>query len=110
MNLSETVSDNALIIKIEGRLDTTNYGLLEKKLSDVYDVRMQNIILDCQDLEYISSSGLRVFLMYLKKAKTGDVSFVLCNLKDPIKEIFDISGFTSIFKIYGSREEAIQNL
>ena len=108
MKITEIKKGSALVLNIEGRLDTTNYGILESKLNDIYDHKPVNIIMDCKGLDYVSSSGLRVLLMFLKKAKASKVSFALCNLQDSIKEIFDISGFTSIFEIYDNQEEALE--
>jgi len=51
-------------------------------------------------LNYISSSGLRVFLVIQKKMVALKGQFKLCNLQPGIKEIFDISGFSSIFSVF----------
>jgi anti-sigma B factor antagonist len=110
MEISEQSKDNALVLSLSGRLDTLNYGILEKKLQSLFDENKTRIILNCGDLEYVSSSGLRVLLMYLKKANNVDGKLVLSDLQASIKEIFDISGFTSIFEIYDSEEEALKKL
>jgi anti-sigma B factor antagonist len=110
MEINEKNKENAVVLSLSGRLDTLNYGILEKKLQSLFDDKKTRIILDCGDLEYISSSGLRVLLIYLKKAKSVDGRFVLSHLPHSIKEIFDISGFTSIFDIYDSEEEALKKI
>ena len=58
------------------------------------------IILNCSGLNYISSSGLRVFLIVQKKMMAVKGQFRLSNLQPGIKEIFDISGFSSIFSVF----------
>jgi len=108
MNIKERKEKEALVISLEGRLDTTNYNELERKLSMIYDDKPVNILMDCSQLQYISSSGLRVMLMFLKRSKTAGVKFVLCSLQDPIREIFDISGFTGIFEIFATCDEALK--
>lgn len=105
-------SKNGIIITVEviGRLDAASSAELEEKLDSIIDDGNKNIILDLKDLEYVSSSGLRVFLIILKKVSNLTGKFLLCNLKPNIREIFEISGFVDIFKIYNTPEEANQNM
>jgi len=107
MNLKESTHDKAMVIEIEGRLDTTNFNQLEKKIMDKIDAGKINILVDCSHMDYVSSSGLRIFLMTLKKITSLNGQFVLCGLQENIKEIFEISGFTSIFKIYDNQTTAL---
>jgi anti-anti-sigma factor len=108
MELKEQKSDQCVIIGINGRLDTTNYSILEKKLMDMIDNRQDRILVDCSHMDYVSSSGLRILLMALKKISLTKGKFVLCSLQENIKEIFEISGFTSIFEIHPTQEEALK--
>jgi anti-anti-sigma factor len=107
MEITEIIKDEATIIGINGRLDTTNYGILENKLMSLMDTGQVRIIMDCGKMEYISSSGLRVFLLALKKAKILKGRFILSDLQETIREIFEIAGFTSIFEIYKTKDEAL---
>ena len=107
MNLKEVTHNKAIIIEIEGRLDTTNFNQLEKKIMDHIDSGKIDILVDCTHMDYVSSSGLRIFLMMLKKITSLNGQFVLCGLQENIQEIFEISGFTSIFKIYDNQEKAL---
>jgi anti-sigma B factor antagonist len=106
MELTEQKTGKCLVIGIRGRLDTTNYTLLEKKMMDLIDQGEDRILMDCGQMDYVSSSGLRILLMALKRITLSKGKFVLCSLQENIREIFEISGFTTIFEIYGSREEA----
>jgi anti-anti-sigma factor len=108
MELTEQKKDQCMIIGIEGRLDTTNYAVLEKKLMDLIDSHQDKILVDCSKMDYISSSGLRILLMALKKITLAKGRFALCCLQENIHEIFEISGFTSIFEIHLSREDALK--
>ena len=108
MEINEQVTDQCLIIGITGRLDTTNYSILEKKLMELIDSNHTKILVDCSKMDYISSSGLRILLMALKKITLMKGKFVLCGLQENIHEIFEISGFTSIFEIYLSKEDALK--
>ena len=108
MELTEQKTDQCVIIGIVGRLDTTNYTVLEKKLMDLADSQHDKILVECAKMDYISSSGLRILLMALKKITQMKGKFALCSLQENIHEIFEISGFTSIFEIHSSREEALK--
>jgi anti-anti-sigma factor len=106
MELNQIKKGNYLVIELNGRLDTSNYGELEKSLIELIDKGVKDIIVNCAGLNYISSSGLRVFLMALKKITMSGGNFRLCSLQDNIREIFEIAGFTSIFSIFNTLDEA----
>jgi anti-anti-sigma factor len=108
MEVNESKTGTFSVINLTGRLDTSNYGELEKKLFELIDKGEQEIIVNCSGLIYISSSGLRVLLMALKKITSVRGKFYLCGLQDNIREIFEIAGFTSIFSIFDTVEEALE--
>jgi len=108
MEINEQKTDQCVIIGITGRLDTTNYSILEKKLMDLIDTHQDRILVDCSKMDYVSSSGLRILLMALKKITMVKGKFVLCGLQENIREIFEISGFTNIFEIYSTQDEALK--
>lgn len=99
---------DTIVVALEGRLDTTNYNELEEQLSGLMEKDEKKILLDIGSLDYISSSGLRILLMYLKKLRAAQGSFMLCGMKPEIREIFEISGFINIFKIYSDRQSALE--
>ncbi|MFZ4523636.1 MAG: STAS domain-containing protein [Bacteroidales bacterium] len=108
MEIEENKTEQCMIIGITGRLDTTNYSILEKKLMELIDNRHDRILVECSKMDYISSSGLRILLMGLKKITLMKGKFALCGLQENIHEIFEISGFTSIFEIHPTREDALR--
>ncbi|MCX6248303.1 MAG: STAS domain-containing protein [Bacteroidetes bacterium] len=107
MNIKERKSGDICVIGVEGRLDTMTYGILEKRLLEMIGEGQIRIVVDCSEMEYISSSGLRVFLMGLKKIKSMNGKFVLTRLPDQVHEIMEIAGFTTIFEIRKTEEEAL---
>ncbi|MDD5507642.1 MAG: STAS domain-containing protein [Bacteroidales bacterium] len=108
MEIVDTLQDGVVILELRGRLDTTNYSFLEEKIMKLIDDNRIHLLVDCTDLSYISSSGLRIMLMGLKKVNSVKGRFVLCCLQENIREIFEISGFTSIFSIFATRQEAMK--
>jgi anti-sigma B factor antagonist len=106
MEVKENRKGSFLVLDLAGRLDTSNYRNLEEILLVLIDRGEKDIVINCSDMNYISSSGLRIFLMALKKITASGGKLYLCNLQVNIQEIFDIAGFTSHFKIFNSLEEA----
>ena len=110
MKIKEDKKGQAIVLAIEGRLDSITSGTLEKKFLTVIDAGEKNIVFDFTSMDYISSAGLRVLLMAARKTAKLGGKVVLAALCDNVKEVFDIAGFTSIFTITGSSEEAIGTL
>jgi anti-sigma B factor antagonist len=108
MELIEKNTGKCVIIGIKGRLDTINYNILEKRLTELLDQNVSKILVNCSQMDYVSSSGLRILLMALKRITMVKGKFVLCSLQENIREIFEISGFTTIFEIYPSEEDALR--
>lgn len=86
-----------IVVFLEGRLDTAASPQTEKEIQPVLAVD-KDIVLNCEKLEYISSSGLRIFLSILKEAKPrGHKVSILCT--DPsLLKIFTVTGFTNLFE------------
>ncbi len=108
MDISVKKDSKCTVVEIKGRLDTTNYMALENNLNQMIQNGEHTLLIDCVNLDYVSSSGLRVFLVALKKLNQINGKFVMCNLQENIQEIFEVSGFIGIFKVYKSKEEAIE--
>ena len=69
------------------------------KYSTSLDVNGKDITIDCSQLEYIASSGLRILLGLLKSAKANGNKVVLKSLNDEIKDVFKMTGFIDLFNI-----------
>lgn len=110
MKIKDQKINNAIVLEINGRIDTSNYGKIDEVFSKHLNKNENNIIVDFKEMDYISSSGLRILLTTFKKIKAKKGNFMLCSLQENIKEIFDISGFTNIFKIFANQEEAIKEM
>jgi anti-anti-sigma factor len=107
MNIKEAKKDKATILVIEGRIDSASSAELEKRLAALIETGgVKDILLDFGAMDYISSAGLRVLLMAAKKTGKLGGKVVLSGLCANVKEVFDISGFSNIFGIYLSQEEA----
>lgn len=92
-------TNNETVVKISGRWDTTRVNEYGKELEQILENAATTIIFECESLDYISSSGLRIFLQAQKKISSRGASLEIHHLKPEIKEVFRITGFTSIFNI-----------
>lgn len=97
MQTSITEQDGLYVVSLEGRLDTAAAPQTERELSSLYTCSGKDIILDCAQLEYISSSGLRIFLGILKNAKSKGQQVQIQNINDDLRKIFVITGFANLF-------------
>ena len=97
LNINTKKDGTALTIILEGRLDTITAPSLENELNDSLS-GVTDLVFDLQDLQYISSAGLRV-LLTAQKVMNRQGSMVVRNASDDVKEIFDVTGFSDILTI-----------
>jgi anti-sigma B factor antagonist len=101
------------VITISGRIDAATAPAVKQQIESLFAEGRYRIVLDLADLEYISSPGLRVLIEARKRAREwkitdlegGDIR--IANLPPKIKEVFDLTGFTNLFEIYGDTVEAV---
>jgi stage II sporulation protein AA (anti-sigma F factor antagonist) len=98
------------VAAITGRMDALTTSDVERTLMRLLDEGARTLLIDLGGLDYISSAGLRTLLAAAKrmKAQAGTMAFV--NLKGHAKEVFEISGFYSLFTVYDSVESALERL
>ena len=82
---------------LSGELDTAAVPEFESAMQPLFESNGREIVIDCTELEYIASSGLRVLLNLLKKAKASGSRVVLRNVNDVIREVFTLTGFINLF-------------
>ena len=91
-------SENKYLVVLEGELDTAAAADVEKTLQPLYNSNGRDVIIDCTQLEYIASSGLRILISILKGAKAGGSRVVLKNVNDDIQSVFQLTGCINIFE------------
>ena len=98
MNTTFKEENNDFVMYFEGRLDTAAAPEVEKATTPLMDCEGHNIILDCTQLQYISSSGLRIFLSILKNAKPKGSHVYIRGISGDIQSVFAMTGFTNLFE------------
>jgi anti-anti-sigma factor len=109
MNTKLEKTGSFSVLKIKGRVDTVHSPILENEVNKIFDSGEKNLIFNCGGMNYISSSGLRVFLVAQKKAKAINGKLHLSDMQPAIQEIFRISGFSNLFRIFETQEDALEN-
>ena len=97
-------------MSVSGRMDAMTSMDFNQACENLLDEGVENIIVDLGDLEYISSAGLRSLLVAGKKIAADDGKLLLCRLTGMAREVFDISGFSSVFAVYDNVEAAFEAL
>ena len=111
MEISNTKQGPVVTLSLKGRLDASTSKSLEETLLDLINNANERLfVIDFQQLDYISSAGLRVLLMAAKLLKPENGRIALTSLKDHLQEIFEITGFQGIFPIFKNQEEAMKIL
>jgi anti-anti-sigma factor len=95
------------IIRLEGNLDTQTSTEAQEELERIVDDGARKLLIDFADLAYISSAGLRVLLVTAKKLGTDQGEMRMCNMNDVVREVFEVSGFSTIFKVFPTDSEAM---
>ena len=102
--------DGVLIGLLDGRIDGSNADEFQTALESGIDAGDNALLLDFENVSFISSAGLRVGLVIARKFNQPGKKFGVCTLSEPIREIITVSGFDQIISVYESRAAAIEAL
>ena len=94
------------IVKVSGKVDATTSGELENTLVDIIENQESKIVLDLNDVTYISSAGLRVLVVITKQLLNSGYFF--CSISDNVKEIVQMAGFHTFMNIFDDIDAAIK--
>ena len=99
--------DEILFAALTGRVDSNNAGEFQRKMEAGISPRDKVLIMDFEQVSYISSAGLRVVVIMAKKFKGPFKNFAICALSDPLNKLFKMSGLHRAMTIRGTRTEAM---
>jgi len=98
MNVKVEEVNGTYVATLQGEMDTAAALEVEETLKPLFATGGKDVIIDCKELEYIASSGLRILLSILKGAKAAGSRVVLRDVNDDIKNVFQLTGFINIFE------------
>jgi stage II sporulation protein AA (anti-sigma F factor antagonist) len=107
MEMQTKKEANATVVAISGRMDAVTAPEYEKCINALVTEGESSFVIDFTSLDYISSAGLRALLATAKKLKVSSGQIHFACLTGTVKEVFDISGFASIFKMHDSVSAAL---
>ena len=110
MKIEQSEKDGVTCLAIEGRLDADSAPEAEPLIKAILKEKKPGLLFDLSRMEYISSAGLRVILMAVKELRNRKGKVVLCGLTPYVREIFDVSNFSSIIPITDSVEAGLQQM
>jgi anti-sigma B factor antagonist len=103
-------SGDVTIVVLPARIDAVGVKDVETRLNEALDGGARKLVTDFTDTDYVSSAGLRVFLATLKFMEKNQGRIVLCALAPFVAEVFEVSGFSTLFEIVVTRDEAVAAL
>jgi anti-anti-sigma factor len=107
MQVQTSVAEGFTMVKVQGRIDSVTAKDFESKVTTLIENGIPKIVIDCSQLDYMSSAGLRAFLVIHKNVASKGILVRLCCLQPSIREILDICGLSNIFPIYPDVASAI---
>jgi anti-sigma B factor antagonist len=101
--------DQVLVVEIAGRLDTQSSGSAAEEMARIVKDGNAKILLNLQDLEFISSAGLRVLLRTMKLLPETEGRMSICQAKGVVKEVLEISGFDTFINVHDAEIDALEH-
>ena len=95
------------VVMLNGKLDTNTTSAAENEINTLLDGGASKLLINFEQLSYISSSGLRLLLATAKRLKGSGGELKVCSLNEMATEVFEISGFSSILNVFSSEQEAL---
>ena len=107
MNVEMRELKHVSVVKVSGRVDSSTAPELEKSLQSLMDTDRNQIVLDLQDTDYMSSAGLRVLVAVHKTTKKNGGGLCLAQPSERVKEVLDLAGLTPVFDVHADLVEAV---
>lgn len=96
-----------MVLAVEGRVNSSTVPQFERVLDAVADAGTKGMVLDLENLAYISSAGLRVLLELTKAQARKGGTLTVCSVPDSLRRILQVSGFDQIIPVHDSQAEAL---
>jgi anti-sigma B factor antagonist len=108
MQISSVLEDENYLITIDGDVDASSSIKLDEAISEAIQNGQQQILIDCVNLNYISSAGLGVFMSYIEELKAKNIRMVLFGLSDKVENVFKVLGLDQLLSIEETKDQAKQ--
>lgn len=96
------------VLELNGELDAHTAPKLEEQLKELIDENQYQIIINCNNLDYIASAGLGVFMAYIEDIRSLGGDIKLTNMNEKVYNVFDLLGFPTLYDIMDKEKEAVK--
>lgn len=107
MQISTKEAGDVKVVQVQGKIDTNTSDEAKAHLDQLLGQGAKKILVDFSELEYLSSVGLRLLLATTKDLKAVGGDLRVCNLNETVQDIFDMSGFSTIIRVFKSESDAL---
>ena len=104
MKITQDIKDSTNIMTLDGELDASSSVILDEELSDPEIMKYSKILVDCRNLNYISSAGLGVFILHLQRFEDAQIKLIFFNMQDKVRNVFEILGLDLLMTIVTNYE------
>ncbi|SMO59763.1 STAS domain-containing protein [Fodinibius sediminis] len=108
LNINHRKVETYEVLELAGELDAHTASKLENTLKQLISQKKHQIIVNCEELDYIASAGLGVFMAYIEDVRSMGGDIKLSNMNPKVYNVFDLLGFPTLYDIVQKEEQAIQ--
>jgi len=106
IDIKTSESNGYLLMKVIGEVDASSSIELDDAIRGVIEGGPQNLVVDCTNLDYISSAGLGVFMSYIEEFRKHEANLVIFGLNAKVRNVFEILGLDQLLTIRETEDEA----
>jgi anti-anti-sigma factor len=110
MEISSVPFENVTAVAVTGRVDSTTADTLTSRLLEIVKSGASRLVIDLKEVSYISSAGFRTLLITARTVAQVNGAIVLCGISEEVRRLFDLGGFSELFAIASSRDDALAKL
>ncbi len=110
MNLDQETRGDVAILRPVGRLDSSTSPELETTVLERLEGGCNRLVFDLARMDYVSSAGLRVILLAGKKLRASQGKLVLAGMREDVRDVFEMSGFLTLFSVATDLDEALASV
>lgn len=110
MNITVRALESVTVLRLDGALDTKTSPEAEQKINSLITSGVGNLVIDFESLSYISSVGLGVLLVTAKKLRANGGKLRIYGLNEAVRQVFDLSGFSTILQVFEREADALAGL
>jgi len=110
IEIQKNTENNYLLITVEGEADASSSIHLDNSIKESIEENHKNILVDCTNLNYISSAGLGVFMSHIGELEEKEVTFIIFGLSEKVLNVFNILGLDQLLTLKSNKEEALSEI